>query len=457
MDAVAIELSAAAASLWLREGLPADSRRWTREALARLDRGTKVGSELDARVALASSLVYTQGITADSHRNQTQFGGRSDLRLAELAVPWGHQLRLAHFAAAQSVLDESDFLEAVNGDATVAPAFHWMAGITAHHRGDHRAARILAAGILDELTDAARDLMRRLFGYDLEVGALRLLSYSHFFLGDVDRAIALLARVRERATALGYVTPLAHTPFWQAFMAYQLDEAEEVDRLTTPIIESAKPNALQPAVGSALAIQGLSLMRRGDVARGRKMVDRGLSVSRDADWHILDPFVRAELALQLARRGPPMEAQAASKFLQEPDEETWISPEVERIRGAIAELNGDLAEAEARYLDVLAIAERQGALTWRLRAATSLASQWLSQGRAAEAEAALVPVYEQASAGREWPDLRRAADCLEECRRTLAVIAGKRNAVLHEGSGPDHLVAQRGAPPGKDPPGAFDA
>jgi predicted ATPase/DNA-binding winged helix-turn-helix (wHTH) protein len=429
MDALAIELSAAAAPLWLREGHPADSRRWTREALARLDRGIKVGSELDARMALASSLVYTHGITADSRNReiiypQTQFGGRSDLRLAGLAVPWGHQLRLAHFAAAQRLLDESDFLEAVNGDATVAPGFHFMAATTAHYRGDHRAACTHAARILDELTEVARNLMRRLFGYDLEVGALRLLSYSHFFLGDVDRALALLARVRERATALSYVTPLAHTPYWQAFMAYQLDEAEEVDRLATPIIESAKPNALQSAVGTHLAIQGLSLIRRGEVARGRKIVDRGLSITQEADWHMLDAFVCVELALHLARQGSPAEAQAASKCFEEPDDETWCTPEILRIRGEIAELNRDPAGAEARYLDALAIAERQGALTWRLRAATSLAALWVSQGRAAEAQATLAPVYEQFSAGRQWPDLRRAADCLDQCHRALTVVAG---------------------------------
>ena len=426
MDALAIELSAAAASLWLREGLPADSRRWTREALARLDRGIEVGSERDARIALASSLIYTPGITAESHRGreiihqQTQRDDRSDLRLAGLAVPWGHQLRLAHFGAAQRVLDESNFLEAVNGDPAVAAAFHWMASMTAIYRGDHRAGHTHAARILDELTEAARDLMRRLFGYDLEVGALRLLSFSHFFLGDVDGAFALAARAGERATALNYITPVAHTVFWQAFMAYQLDEAAEVDRLTTPVIESERSNALQPGVGSALAIKGLSLMRRGDLARGRKMVDRGVSASQESDWHMLEAFISAELALLLARRRPTTEAGPAPDLLEEPDDETWCTPEILRIRGEIAELDRDPVKAEAHYLNALAIAERQGALIWRLRAATSLAGLRVGQGRAAEAHAILAPVYERFRPGRRrWPDLARAADCLETCHPAL--------------------------------------
>jgi predicted ATPase/DNA-binding winged helix-turn-helix (wHTH) protein len=395
MDALAVELASAAASLWLREGFLADSRRWTREALARLDQGIEVGSELDARVALASSLVYIHGLTPESYRNweiiyqQTQFDGRNDLRLGGLAVVWGRQISLAQFGAAQRVLDESDFLRTVSADPTVAPAFHWMTATTAHFRGDHEAARMNAIRILDELNDAACDLMRRLVGYDLEVGAFRLLSLSRFFIGDFDKALALRVRARDRATALGYAALLSNTLYWEAFVAYQFEQAEDVDRLTTYIIESEKSKAQHPTVGWAIALQGLSLVRGGDLARGGEMVSRGLSICEETGSPIMDAFIRAERDLQVALHGG---IQAARRSIEEPDEESWISPEVLRIEGVIAELSGDLAGSEARYLDAVATAERQGALVWQLRAATSLATLWVRQGRAAEAQAIVSPV-----------------------------------------------------------------
>jgi predicted ATPase len=107
-------------------------------------------------------------------------------------------------------------------------------------------------------------------------------------------------------------------------------------------------------------------------------------------------------------------------MLEAAGEESWSSPEELRIRGEIAELGGDLAVAETGYLDALVLAERQGALIWRLRAATSLASLRLGQGRAADAEATLAPVYDQFSQDWQWPDLRRAAACLEACRQVGA-------------------------------------
>jgi predicted ATPase len=70
----------------------------------------------------------------------------------------------------------------------------------------------------------------------------------------------------------------------------------------------------------------------------------------------------------------------------------------------------------------MALAERQDALTWRLRAAISLADLWLARGRAEDAAAMLAPIHGQFRSGADWPLLRRAADCLEQSRRAQAVV-----------------------------------
>jgi ATP/maltotriose-dependent transcriptional regulator MalT len=154
------------------------------------------------------------------------------------------------------------------------------------------------------------------------------------------------------------------------------------------------------------------------------MVRQGLKACIKTDYTAMQSLVRAEIALQLLRHGASDQIEEFVAPLQNNDEEEegWSTPEVLRIRGEIAERRGDLVLAEARYHEALALAKRQDALTWRLRAAISLADLWLAQGRAEDATALLAPICGQFGSGADWPLLRRAADCLSACR----AVAGRR-------------------------------
>jgi predicted ATPase len=61
---------------------------------------------------------------------------------------------------------------------------------------------------------------------------------------------------------------------------------------------------------------------------------------------------------------------------------------------------GTAAAAEDHYQQALGWARRQGALSWELRAATSLARLLSDQGRSADATALLQPVYDIVGPGR---------------------------------------------------------
>ena len=73
-------------------------------------------------------------------------------------------------------------------------------------------------------------------------------------------------------------------------------------------------------------------------------------------------------------------------------------------------------EAEKCFHKAIALAQKQEAKSWELRAATSLARLWQSQGKAPEARALLAPVYEWFTEGFDTQDLKDAKALLEELR-----------------------------------------
>jgi predicted ATPase len=72
------------------------------------------------------------------------------------------------------------------------------------------------------------------------------------------------------------------------------------------------------------------------------------------------------------------------------------------------------AEAEAWWRRALDIARRQEAKSLELRAAMSLSRLWQQQGKRAEAQELLAPIYSWFTEGFNTPDLQEAKTLLDE-------------------------------------------
>ena len=87
-------------------------------------------------------------------------------------------------------------------------------------------------------------------------------------------------------------------------------------------------------------------------------------------------------------------------------------PELHRIRGEILEKTGDERSAEAAFRRSIELADQQSALSWRLRASTSLAGLQSRQGRRDEARETLAETYARFSEGFDTADLKAAQHLL---------------------------------------------
>src|ERR1700722_6879978 len=96
--------------------------------------------------------------------------------------------------------------------------------------------------------------------------------------------------------------------------------------------------------------------------------------------------------------------------------ERWYEAEVNRIAGEIVlqTPNQVTARAETYFERALTVARRQKAKSWELRAATSPARLWRSQGKPKHARGLLAPVYGWFNEGFDTRDLKVAKALLDE-------------------------------------------
>jgi predicted ATPase len=97
----------------------------------------------------------------------------------------------------------------------------------------------------------------------------------------------------------------------------------------------------------------------------------------------------------------------------EPAGEAFDGPELLRLRGELEARSGDAKAAEASFGTSIGLAEKQGALSWRLRTETSLARLRRKQRKARPLEG-LAETYARFTEGFETADLKAARELLDE-------------------------------------------
>ena len=107
-------------------------------------------------------------------------------------------------------------------------------------------------------------------------------------------------------------------------------------------------------------------------------------------------------------------AQLASR---DRNREHWCTAEVLRVKGLLSRSDGNADAAATLFLQSAALARKQGALAWELRAAMNLARLRANQGRQREAIELLEGAYNRFTEGFETVDLLAARSLLGELAR----------------------------------------
>ena len=127
----------------------------------------------------------------------------------------------------------------------------------------------------------------------------------------------------------------------------------------------------------------------------------------------------AEACNRLGRTTEGLSYLTEAEQIIETTNDAFAEAELHRVRGDLLNANGDVAGAELSYQQAIAVAKRQSAKMFELRASTSLARLWRDQGKRVEAHNLLSPVYGWFTEGFETP-------VLGEAKALLGYVGGLR-------------------------------
>jgi predicted ATPase/DNA-binding winged helix-turn-helix (wHTH) protein len=281
-----------------------------------------------------------------------------------------------------------------------------MMGVTKHFLGDQIGARRHLNRVLAHYSDIdpRRDIIR--FQTDLCVSARAYLARVLWIQGFSEQA----RHAAETSVAEGQVTghpvtlclSLAMAACPIALWVGDLARAAEYTRM---LVDHSREHSLTLWSEFGARYQRVVAIKQND---------HGELAKQNFSFRSLAAL--SELAEALTNAGRIAEAFEVVEAGIEQSDGSWITPELLRLKGEILlRQNAPAAEtaAEEFFRRALDAASPQGALSWKLRAATSLARLLRSRGRLPEAIACLQPIYDRFKEGFDNTDLIEAKRVLD--------------------------------------------
>jgi predicted ATPase len=167
----------------------------------------------------------------------------------------------------------------------------------------------------------------------------------------------------------------------------------------------------------ALVARGWCLAAVGHGDQGIPLLTTGLADLRATESGQFMPGILTILADAHRICGKPqlgLTQLADAERLADVTRERLIAAETLRMKGDLLILTDNRTSAEASFRHAIALARRQEAKLWELRASTSLARLWRDEGKRTEARDLLAPIYSWFTEGFDTLDLKQAKALLDE-------------------------------------------
>jgi tetratricopeptide (TPR) repeat protein len=234
---------------------------------------------------------------------------------------------------------------------------------------------------------------------------------SNWLIGFPERAQRELAACRARIDELQHpqTNILLAIAGW---VHYRLGEFEEAARLGAEFVECARKHGFQALAEPAIVLIELARQTPSTPVQLRELNEHLTHAKSSRAHKLLMCSIMVEHCIATG------DVELAEAVLTPPlaTREPMLRAELLRLEGALQlqSATADFAAAERRFHSAIEVALAQGAKSFELRAATSLATLWHQQGKRNEAQELLGGVYAWFTEGFQTPDLQRAKSLLDE-------------------------------------------
>jgi tetratricopeptide (TPR) repeat protein len=391
------------------------------QALAALAIGAEdARREMHLQAALAQSLMYTRGAVSEvgnAWRKAFEIAaglGESEYQLRALWGLWAFQVVGGQHRAALRTARRFYTLTRKQSEPNDRLIGERMIGMSQYYLGDLLGARRHIERVLAHHIALAQKSHIVRFQVDQWAAARQSLAQILWLQGLPDQAMqtaeSIIADVRatNHAISLGHALAVAACPI--ALFVGDLAAAEHYIEM---LLDHSTRHGLARWRAFGLSYQGVLAIQRGDLTIGLRLLRSAFAEPGAAGS---DQFFTFFVAEALGRAGQIADGLAEIQEAitrSERSDERWVFAELLRIKGGLLLLKGEPGAAERYFQQALDGARRQGALSWELRAATSLATLLSDQKRSGDAKALLQPIFDRFTEGFETADLKAAKALLD--------------------------------------------
>jgi predicted ATPase/DNA-binding winged helix-turn-helix (wHTH) protein len=426
---IGVALAAAAVPLWTHLSLMEECRYRVEQALASLgqreDRDKR--REMQLAAGLGAALMYTRRAAPETRAafaralEIADSLDDTDYRLRALWGLWVDRMNEGAVRDATRLAQRFSILASSSADPIAVPVGERTMGFALHFLGDQVNARRhierMFSGYVPDLHD--RPITR--FQFDPWLTAQMRLAVILWLQGHPDQATSTVESCINDALSINHAVTLCNA-FAQGAcpVALLTGDFEAAERSVTMLLDHAERAGLGFWQADGRCYKGVLLIRRGDVARGLDILRNALDEFSSTTSHTRYDAFLAELAEAFGRLGDVPRGLAALDRALDRTERTegrWYVAELLRIKGELFLMqgaSGAAATAEDHFRQALDWAHRQGALSWELRTASSLARLWRDQRRVERARALLGSVYGRFTEGFATADLQETRTLLDQ-------------------------------------------